>query len=417
MGRTIQKYGMLCRIGIAGAILVISFAVRAQELRVGFCHDSTYLNIEYQTAIKKSIDRMVSLLDPNLQTDIRFIECPKIPPSTFYGSPEAVYGREEAMAMMVEASYWYASIISMRYSNTSFPEALLSNSCSLDWIDTYRLAKAKLYFHYDNLESIEEKIKAQMGFSDADMNEIKELVEELHYTENQFWEESEQHSHLFETAFPIYQAIIDNLTSFIIGHELFHFNDNSHMITTKSDMEEKGFFSTYYSLQYPRRLFDPDIVQSDVAEINADRSGFRFLEFVDSNTRRRIENTDLQTAIRKSTIDLLAFPVLSGFDLTKLDYNQPIETSYIPGYLYPMIRMMMITSVLRGNESKNLWAVKMCGNTSKAMVSLIQTYASAYEQSDGDIPDEVLDLLPRGVTLGWESNYWDGRSFICEPSN
>ncbi len=158
-------------------------------------------------------------------------------------------------------------------------------------------------------------------------------------------------------------------------------------------------------------------MNSDKDEINADVSGLRFLQLVDSNMRRRINGSSIQTAIRKSTIDLLAYPVLSGFDLTSLTYDQPVNTAYIPGYLYPMIRMMMVTSVLQCNEQSNVWAVKMCGNTSKAIVTLIQTYASAYEKSDGDVPDEVLDLLPKGVTRGWETNYWDNRSFLCEPSN
>lgn len=409
---------MLCRIASISFILTISlYQANGQELRAGFCHASDFLNIEYQSAIRKSINRFMGLLDPNFRNDVRFRECLEIPSSTFYGSPEAVYGREEAMAMMVEAAYWSASIIAWRFQQNQDGEVLLSDCCTLDWIDAYRLAKAKLYFHSEELEGMEEKIQSSLGFSGSEMERLKNLVEEIHYTENDFWEEGKTHSSLFSSALPIYRAIIDNMVSFIMGHELYHFNDNSHMIVSKSEMEETGLFNTFYSLQQYKRLLDPYIVNADKDEVNADVSGFRFLELVDSNTRRRVSNSSLQTAIRKSTIDLLAFPVLSGFDLTILSYDQPVNTAYIPGYLYPMIRMMMITSVLQSNEDSNLWAVKMCGNTSKAIVTLIQTYASAYEQSDGDVPDEVLDLLPKGVTRGWETNYWDDRSFLCEPSN
>ncbi|RJE74956.1 hypothetical protein BGP76_17710 [Reichenbachiella sp. MSK19-1] len=387
-----------------------------QELRVGFCHASDFVNIEYQTAIRKSINRFMGTLDPNFRNDIRFIECQEIPSSTFYGSPDAVYGREEAMAMMVEASYWSAGVLTIQSKRTLGSEVLLSSCCQLDWIDAYRLAKAKLYFHYDQLETLQNKVQSYLGFSNSEMDQLVKLVEEIHYTENDFWEGDKPHSDLFATAAPIYRVTIDNLVSFVIGHELFHFNDNSQMITTPSEMEESGLFNTFYSLQQYKRLLDPFIVNSDKNEINADKSGFRFLQLVDSNTRRKVSSSSLQTAIRKSTIDLLAFPVLSGFDLTMLSYDQPVETSYISGYLYPMIRMMMITAVLRSNERENEWAVKMCGNTSRAIVQLIQIYASAYEKSDGDVPDEVLELLPAGVTVGWETNYWDENSFSCQPN-
>ncbi len=243
MGRPSRKHGMLCRITIISLILTSSLhQTNGQELRAGFCHTPDYLNIEYQSAIRESINRFMGLLDPNFRNDVRFIECLEIPSSTFYGSPEAVYGREEAMAMMVEAAYWSASIIAWQYRENQDGKALLSNCCTLDWIDAYRLAKAKLYFHYDELEGMEEKIQGYLGFSNSEMEKLKSLVEEIHYTENEFWEEGKAHSSLFSSAFPIYRAIIDNMVSFIIGHELYHFNDNSHMIVTKSDMEEAGLF-------------------------------------------------------------------------------------------------------------------------------------------------------------------------------
>ena len=416
MGQYSQKYGM--RLGMILLLSLFFFqklTAQEKQVRIALCYDSTnFLNIEYRRAIGKSIFRTLSRVDKNLRPEIKFRSCLQIPSFSFYGNSEAVFGREEAFASLVEAAYWIAAEEALRITKGNHEEQF-ENCRQLDWIDAYRLAKAKLYFQFDEIEELLLKVQTYSNLHDEEKESLKSLVNQLHYHENDF-EEYSAPDETFKTALQIYRALIDNATAFFIGHELYHFIGNKDIIEKKTAIENQGIFNTIISLHHPRRLFDPGI-QPDLSEVRADRAGFRMLELVDKANESLIKNESIYAVVRRSTIDLLAFPILLGFNLSTLEGNQPPQVKIVKSYLYPQQRLLLLSATLNTNEGTYPELVKICGNTAKAIVTIIQTNVMEYPESDGDVPDEVLDQLPPGVTIGWETNFWNESSFDCTSNN
>lgn len=416
MGQYSKKHGVWRRLITTILYIALIGQIHAQEkeVRVALCYDSTsFINPEYQTAISKSINRVVSNIDSELKPKIRFRSCLSIPPFSFYGSEEAIFGREEAMAAMIESAYWLAASEALNYNLGNSKQAIIENCGNLDWIDIYRLAKAKLYFEYENIDQLLIKIQNNSDLKSKYIKQLSKLVEKLHYHENEFSDFSEE-DEVFELALTIYRAIVDHATAFFLGHEMYHYNGDSFFINKPSKIEELKNFTKLTNLQLiPKRLFDPNLVQADKQEILADLSGYRALQTVDARIQIKINDPLLLTLIRKLSIDLVAFPFLIGFDLFELELNEAPEFILHKSYLYPELRLLLYCDVLNKNESNNTWALKICNNTAKAIVTIIQTHVSQYDDSNGDVPDEILNLLPDGVEEGWSTNYWDDNSFKC----
>ena len=153
----------------------------------------------------------------------------------------------------------------------------------------------------------------------------------------------------------------------------------------------------------------------DLLELKADRCALRILEKIDSDISSRVSNRHTCTKIRRSAIDVLAGPVLIGYSEDNFLPDVKPTFNYLPDYLYPATRLLLISATIRSLEQQFPWAVKICGNTAEAMITFIQEEFKKYPASNGEIPDEVLWELPPGVEDGYRTNVWSSENFECIP--
>ena len=396
--------------------LLLPLFAQSQQVRIALCYDSTsFERTDYRVAIGKSIVRSLSYLELDLEPDVRFRSCLALPPFSFYASEEAIFGREEAMVGLVEAAYWIAAAEALNYSQYENVADILYNCRVIDWIDIFRLAKLNIYEQQEQEKSLFSKIAGYSSLDVSDLRKAKKLVQKLHEFENDP-EAGIDEDITFAIALLLYQYIIDNATAFFIGHELYHYYGNTFMKLAESKIEQSGFFESTINLQLiGGKLLDPSLVQSDKDEILADLNGLRVLEIVDSVNAQLLDNDLLAAIARRASIDVIAFPLLCGFDIWNIGLEKSVEAFVPPSYLYPEIRIFLTSAVLHQNESQFPWAVKICGNTSKGVLETLFQHASTYEAGDGYMPDELLELVPKGFTTGMETNYWDEHSYKCFP--
>lgn len=396
--------------------LILPLFAQSQQVRIALCYDSTsFERTDYRVAIGKSVVRSLSYLELDLEPDVRFRSCLMLPSFSFYASEEAIFGREEAMVSLVQAAYWMAAVEALNFNQHENVSNILNNCRVVDWVDIFRLAKLDIYNIQEKEKFLFSKIAAYSSLDATDLRKAKKLVQKLHEFENDIETDLEEDI-TFAVALLLYQYIMDNATAFFIGHELYHFYGNSFMPIVESKIEQSGFFKSTINLQLTEgKLLDPSFVQADKDEILADLNGLRVLEVVDRVNARLIENDLLAVIARRASIDLIAFPLLCGFDIWNVTIDKPMEVLVTPGYLYPEIRIFLSSAVLHQNESQFPWAVKICGNTSKGVLETLFQHASSYEAGDGYMPDELLELVPKGFTTGMETNYWDEDSYKCLP--
>ena len=398
------------------ALAISSFTqvfAQQREVRIALCYDSTtFGNKDYRVGIAKSIGRALHSLEQDLKPEVRYRSCVDVPYFSFYGNPEAIFGREEALAALVEASYWVAALEALRYTQAKDKEAYLQDCAQLDWIDAYRLAKSRLYFRYEDTDLVLAKVQKYTGMSNEELTAYQDLVKKLHWKENELMDKNTNND-TFRLAEILYRGIVDNAMAFVIGHESYHFFGNKDLLQDRGTIETTGIFEALNTLQEEGRLLCPDSVETDHVERRADMSGLRILEQVDK--KRQVEDNVINAIIRRGSIDIIAFSILSGFSLNDLKIDQANEYLRVKSYLFPEIRLLMFSAVLRANEQQYPWAVSIGGNTAEAFITTLQVNIQEYPDSDYEVTDEILDLLPKGVTTGFETGNWNEDSFKCKP--
>ncbi len=197
-----------------------------------------------------------------------------------------------------------------------------------------------------------------------------------------------------------YHAAFELVVAFVLGHELYHLHGGQCPLDVPLKVEASGVWGTILALQLnPRALGSSP---PDVHELKADRCGLRFI-------RASLDAEEIPLEARQLASELLA----DGF-MTKWE-PEPGPFKLHAEYLYPGSRAVLVSAELRAGEG----VAPVCGDTARSVVASTKaTFAEQQRQEpelEGDLPDSFVDLLPPGVSVGWEEDTWTGTSFDCRP--
>jgi hypothetical protein len=249
---------------------------------------------------------------------------------------------------------------------------------------------------------------------DADsLNAMYSLVLDIYsHTNNDI--EPDENNQILLVAVDIYRQITEYAFAFLLGHESFHYTKNVCEVTNKSSVEVSGLFDEVYKMQLKGGYFNPAITL-DTKELLADNCGFRWMEVKAKLAEGNMPKV-FDALTKRLAIDLLASPILTGYlntiEVNKLGQSAP-KVKLIDGYLYPQSRLILTSAILNHSESTYPETVKICNDSAKAMVTLMQHAYQSYPKSSGVISDAVLTQFPKGVETALNGGEWAEDSYRC----
>ncbi|ARD44449.1 hypothetical protein [Colwellia sp. PAMC 21821] len=395
--------------------LLSSYTLQAKEWRLAVCYgkNATEIDKKYRKVISDTAARVFATVDDDAELAFMARGCEKEPNLACYADSSAIYCREEPLALITRVSAWLAAEAAFMYLSNDKKVTVLSEVPKLSWVDALLLADAEKYDDDKVFTHREESIIARRDLSADDLNSIYSLVVDIYSHVNNAIKPDAKNI-ILSTAIDIYNEINDYAFSFILGHEGYHFNGNICPVMSKSVIETKNVWAEIYKLQLKPGLFDSKVTL-DKHELNADLCGFKWLGMQDGNSGKANEYV-LSALIKRVAIDLLAAPILTGslndFDVNELGDDAP-KVKLVDGYLYPQSRLLLASATLNLPEKKYPAVVKICNDTAKAIVTMIQHSVQNYPKTTGDIPDSVLTQLPIGVEKAWNGGEWTDESYLC----
>ncbi|MBA6415565.1 hypothetical protein H4J50_06005 [Colwellia sp. 6M3] len=395
--------------------LFSSYTLQAKEWRLAVCYgkNATEIDKKYRKVISDTAARVFAIVDDDAELAFMARGCEKEPDLACYADSSAIYCREEPLALITRASAWLAAEAAFMYLSNDKKVTVLSEAPKLSWVDALLLADAEKYDDDKIFTHRGKSIIARRNLSADDLNAIYSLVVDIYSHVNNVIKPDTKNI-ILSTAIDIYNEINGYAFSFILGHEGYHFNGNICPITSKSVVETKNVWAEIYKLQLKPGLFDSKVML-DKHELNADLCGFKWMGVQVEKSGRGNEHV-LSALIKRVAIDLLATPILAGslnsFDVNELGEDAP-KVKLVDGYLYPQSRLVLASATLNLSEKKHPDAVKICNDTAKAVVTMIQHSVQNHPKTSGYIPDSLLAQLPLGVEKAWNDGAWTDESYLC----
>ena len=396
--------------------LILPKPLFAKEWRLALCYgkDATEVDKKYRNIISDIAANVFSLVDSDAELTFMARDCKKEPDFACYADTSAIYCREEPLALITRISAWLSAEAAFIYLSHKGESSVLNQVPKLSWVDALLLADAEKYDDDKVFTRRGETIIEKRDLSAKNLNAIYSLVNDIYsHTNNNI--ELDTKNHELMIAMDIYQAINEYAFSFLLGHESYHFNENICQITKRAAIEVNGTWNEIYKLQLKKGLFD-NKVTLDKHELNADLCGFKWME-AKSSKEEKANSHVLNAMSKRIAIDLLASPMLTGalnsFDVNELGQDAP-KVKIVDGYLYPQSRLVLASATLQLSEKFYPETVKVCNDTAKAIVSMVNYSYQTFPKSSGQIPDSLLKELPPGVEKYWNGAPWSEDSYACK---
>ncbi len=395
--------------------LLSSYTLQAKEWRLAVCYgkNATEIDKKYRKVISDTAAKIFATVDDDAELAFMARGCEKEPDLACYADNSAIYCREEPLALITRTSAWLAAEAAFMYLSNDKKVTVLNEAPNLSWVDALLLADAEKYDDDKVFTRRGESIIARRDLSADDLNAIYSLVVDIYSHANNVIKPDAKNI-VLSTAIDIYNEINGYAFSFILGHEGYHFNGNICPITRKSGVEKKDVWAEIYKLQLKPGLFDNKLTL-DKHELNADLCGFKWMGMQVEKSGNANEDV-LSALIKRVAIDLLAAPILRGslndFDVNALGDDAP-KVKLVDGYLYPQSRLVLASATLNLSEKEYPSAVKICNDTAKAIVTMIQHSVQNYPNTTGYVPDSLLAQLPLGVEKAWNGGEWTDESYLC----
>ncbi len=386
--------------------------LQAKEWRVGLCYgdDATGVDKQYRRAIGDVVASNFHTVDKESKVTVKVRDCVEEPDFACYADKEAIFCREEPLALLVRTSACLSAEAAFIYQSQPNARALEIGP-KLGWADALRLADAESDTGDERFKQYADIIMENKRLSADSLNAIYSLVVDLYKYTNTDLEPDKDNTHL-SVGLDIYRAVNEYVFAFVLGHEAYHFNANTCPITEKLPIETNGYWKEIYQLQHKGGLFDPKITL-DTHELRADRCGYRWMGL----TAKNHQGTPVVDALSKRiAIDVLATPMFAGllktFDENKIGHEVPVM-KLADGYLYPQSRLALAALVLNSTEKHYPSVVKACNDTSRALVTTVQESASNFPKTSGYVPDSFMAALPPAVEVAWNNGIWTEESHSC----
>lgn len=397
-------------------VLMLPATAWSGEWRLALCYgeDATQENKSYRTVIAQVAGDVFSIVDNDATTEVKVRQCVVEPDLACYGEPEAIFCRKEPFAILMRMAAWLAAESAFIYLDEEGKESALNTRPKLSWVDALLLADAEGISGSDAFTQRGEEIISKGQLTADDINGLYSLVIDIYrHTNNQT--DIASSNDVLKTALALYQQITQYAHAFLLGHEAYHFNNNQCHIDQAPMIKKKGIWDEMVGLQLKGGLFSNKLSLAK-HEVRADLCGFAWLE-KESNHQQLTGNFVMNAMSRRLAIDLLAAPILSGmrtnFSTNAFGKVAP-EVKLVDGYLYPQTRLVLAAATLGLSEPKYPNVVKICGDTGKAMVTIIQDAYRSYPKSSGVIPDSLLNTLAPDIEKAWNGGQWSEESYNCE---
>jgi hypothetical protein len=200
---------------------------------------------------------------------------------------------------------------------------------------------------------------------------------------------------------------LDLVFAAVFGHEDGHLYEQAPFcgVAAPSRVEASGLYAVLLRVESSGELFKVGDLSPE--EYRADRCATRRLrEAIDRYTRQTpaAEQGDLVFA-RRAAADIVSFARLIH---DPSPHPRP-DTTAVPGYLYPALRMLALAGELDATDKPRL-----CGGAAEAFVVAIQADYRGYP-GNGILPDDLQAALPKGVADAWNRKaQWSPTSYTCE---
>lgn len=231
-----------------------------------------------------------------------------------------------------------------------------------------------------------------------------------------------------------YRAIVDEVLSFVVGHELAHAHGGC-LVHDVSQPESSGRVTQFIQLQTDRRLFCPN--PPSISEINADRCALRVLQKTDERLRRDellmsfgyMIKPGMLNIARRHTIDFVALILAGGLGSTtqetfRLELPVNGRPQYRPelkrreGYLESGMRLLLVAELLRSASQPPEMEVGVCGTSADRLAESFLSSSMGcvmehpLKQLTGALNELNLPMAPGIATFFTEQRNLDTR---CRP--
>lgn len=373
---------------IALYIIVMQFILATQtraEVEILICHEDDFGGSNWHRASIIQIAEILRESEQQLDLKVRRAICDDSMPDTVCaGIPGKLFCRQSSLRRMNLAASWFA---------THFVIGKFEN------YEQFRIAfgrPSKDAFAYaDHLQS------------DSVLAANQELIREFAENELQSIDQTNTSAEIRKIA-TIQMRIMEFNFASLIGHEAYHVNNEICPIYIKSRYEKTGLLGHILELQTSNALFCAS--NPNPNEVKADRCAARQIERLHDNPISSLEDSNIQENFaQRAASDLIAFQALTGF---RRFSGLPVDKYTIPNfdaYLNPTYRL----SLLAGSVSSSADQPRMCGDTASLFVHGVQT---SFQQCSGkgDVSDQILAELPKGVEKSWNGAPWTDVSISCD---
>ena len=395
-------------------LLGLGSPAQADEWRLGLCYgkDATSIDQKYRRAIADVAARTFSSVDSNSNVTVKIRDCVEEPDLACYADSEAIFCREEPLALAIRISAWLSAEAAFIYVSSEDTRLALEHAPKLSWADALRLADAESDEGAERFTRYGDIIIENKDLSAESLNSIYALVTDLYlHTNNDTT--VDMNNLPLQVALEIYGRVNDYVFAFILGHEAYHYNKNRCPITGQLPIERNGYWKEIYQLQLENGLFDPR-VSLEKHELTADLCGFRWMALRAKNHQG---DQVLGALARRVAIDVLAAPIFAGLLNVYAANSKGQEVPVLKltdGYLYPQSRLVLAALTLNSAEPVYPSTVKICNDTSKALVTSVQESVQGYSKTSGIIPDSFLAAIAPGVEVAWNGGAWSDESHSCK---
>ena len=337
------------------------------DFAINLCYsDGAPKRSEWDTNILLALGRVFDTQTGNVNVGIVRRSCAE---SALYGScfagPRGMQCRNESLERIHRAAAWYAAMI---------------NRANHHNYEQFRLSDPKA-------------VQQAFRFTDGEpvSDDVQETIKAL---KEQEADPTAEPSSLLR----LYESIVDLNYGALIGHEITHMTDDQCTLSSLSSIEGTGLWASTLEESLTGTLF---CKQNPVKEeLLADRCALRTLELV---ARKNAVNN----FARRAAADMVAFQLLTGWrppDEPGVFQMRPLEQ-----YLHLPYRMILMTTAMQPGGKYPA----VCGEAASLFVRGVEQTFLSCAGGGGEVSDELLALLPKGVEASWNGEPWTESSVSC----
>lgn len=365
--------------------MLLSITARA-EVELSICHENIYNGKNWHTISLLQLGEILQKDGNPLELKVRRAVCNQTMPDTVCSAvPGRMFCKQESFRRMNMAASWYAA----RYI--------------LDGIVSYEQFRLK----YNR--------PSARAFRYADGSEVDKDISRLQESIRLYIEQSLRTKNLphvtdnLRRIATIQNRIMAFNIASLIGHEAHHLNEEVCSLKKKSRAEKSGLFAHILTLQTSKKLFCPSFPNPN--EIKADRCAIRQIERLHKNPIIGWDDdVDLESFAQRAASDMIAFQSLTGFrKFTQLPTGKYIIQN-LDEYLNPVYRLVLLSGSISNSGSTN--DQRICGDSASLFVQGVQ---AGFEKcaGEGEVSDELLAELSKGIETSWNGAPWTEDSFSC----